>query len=203
MRHKAGKSYLVIHHKEYYGMSREGLFVRVDLRLWYLTTIFPTPTLPNFPDRLPHLKTNVDKYKWFGVVQIKITLLDSIARHYYYFDRAWWRHQMETIFPRNWPFVRGIHRGPVTRSFDVYFDLRPNTRLSKQSWGWWFETPSRPLWRHRNGNEILREKAIIYALCYVITVWCRYNAVNFIQNSHKRPRHYSDGCNILLYWTAL
>ena len=21
-------------------------------------------------------------------------------------------------------------------------------RLSKQSWGWWFETPSRPLWRH-------------------------------------------------------
>ena len=40
---------------------------------------------------------------------------------------------------------------PVTRSFGVYFDLRPNKGLSKQSWGWWFETPSRPLWRHRNG----------------------------------------------------
>ena len=39
---------------------------------------------------------------------------------------------------------------PVTRSFDVYFDLRPNERLSKQSWGWWFETLSRSLWRHRN-----------------------------------------------------
>ena len=39
---------------------------------------------------------------------------------------------------------------PVTRSFDVYFDLRPNKRLSKQSWSWWFETPSRPFWRHRN-----------------------------------------------------
>ena len=38
---------------------------------------------------------------------------------------------------------------PVTRSFDVSFDLRPNKRLSKHSWGWWFETPSRPLWRHR------------------------------------------------------
>ena len=24
---------------------------------------------------------------------------------------------------------------PVTRSFDVFFDLRPNKRLSKQSWG--------------------------------------------------------------------
>ena len=41
---------------------------------------------------------------------------------------------------------------PVTRSFDVYFDLRPNERLSKQWWGWWFETLSRSLWRHRNGG---------------------------------------------------
>ena len=39
---------------------------------------------------------------------------------------------------------------PVTRSFDVFFDLRPNKRLSKQSWGWWFETLSRSLWRHCN-----------------------------------------------------
>ena len=39
---------------------------------------------------------------------------------------------------------------PVTRSFDVFFDLRPNKRLSKHWWGWWFETPSCPLWRHCN-----------------------------------------------------
>ena len=39
---------------------------------------------------------------------------------------------------------------PVTRSFDVFFDLRLNIRLSKQSWGWWFETLSRSLWRHCN-----------------------------------------------------
>ena len=38
---------------------------------------------------------------------------------------------------------------PVTRSFDIYFDLRPNERLSKQSLGWRFETLSPPLWRHR------------------------------------------------------
>ena len=29
---------------------------------------------------------------------------------------------------------------PVTRSFDVFFDLRQNKWLSKQSWGWWCET---------------------------------------------------------------
>ena len=40
---------------------------------------------------------------------------------------------------------------PVTRSFDVFFDIRLNKRLSKQPWGWWFETPSWPLWRHGNG----------------------------------------------------
>ena len=39
---------------------------------------------------------------------------------------------------------------PVTRNFDVFFDLRLNKRLSKQPWGWWFETPSRPLWHHCN-----------------------------------------------------
>ena len=44
---------------------------------------------------------------------------------------------------------------PVTRSFDVFFDLRLNKRLSKQSWGWWFETLSRPLWRHSNALETL------------------------------------------------
>ena len=37
---------------------------------------------------------------------------------------------------------------PMTRSFDVFFDLLLNKPLSKQSWGWRFETTSRPLWRH-------------------------------------------------------
>ena len=66
-----------------------------------------------------------------------------------------WKH-----FPRYLPFVRGIHRSsvnsphkwPVTRSFDVFFDLRPNKRLSKQSWGWCFKTPSRLLWLHCKGS---------------------------------------------------
>ena len=70
---------------------------------------------------------------------------------------SWWRHQMETFsallaicagnspVPGEFPTQR-----PVTRSFDVYFDLRPDKRLSKHSWGWWFETLSHSLWRHRN-----------------------------------------------------
>ena len=42
---------------------------------------------------------------------------------------------------------------PVTRSFDVFFDLRMNKRLSKQWWGWWFETLLDHLWRHCNVNK--------------------------------------------------
>ena len=43
---------------------------------------------------------------------------------------------------------------PVTRSFDVFFDLRLNKRLSKQSWGWWCETQSGSLWRHCNVTKM-------------------------------------------------
>ena len=73
----------------------------------------------------------------------------------WYDDVIKWKH-----FPRYWPFVRGNSpapsefptQRPVTRSFDVFFDLGLNKRLSKQSWGWWFETLSRSLWCHRNGK---------------------------------------------------
>ena len=40
---------------------------------------------------------------------------------------------------------------PITKASDeglgVFFDLCLNMRLSKQSWGWWPETPSSSLWR--------------------------------------------------------
>ena len=70
---------------------------------------------------------------------------------------SWWRHQMEAfsalldLCVGNSPVTGGFPtQRPVTQSFDVFFDLRPNKWLSKQSWGWWFETLSRSLWRHSN-----------------------------------------------------
>ena len=70
---------------------------------------------------------------------------------------SWWCHQMETfsallaLCAEN-SSVTGefLSQRPVTRSSDAFFDLHLNKRLSKLSWGWWFETPSRPLWRHCN-----------------------------------------------------
>ena len=69
----------------------------------------------------------------------------------------WWRHQMETFSallalcagnsPVNGEFPT---QRPVTRSFDVFFDLRLNKQLSKQWWGWWSGTPTRSFWRQCN-----------------------------------------------------
>ena len=79
-----------------------------------------------------------------------------------------WRH-----FPCYWPFVRGIHRSPVPsqrpvkRCFDVFFDLRLNKRLSKQSWGWWFETPSHSLWRHCNEYNMQYIKIFYHTIIFL------------------------------------
>ena len=54
-------------------------------------------------------------------------------------------------FAVNSPFTGEFSsQRPVTRSYDVFSDLRLNKWLNTQSWGWWFETPSGSLWRHRN-----------------------------------------------------
>ena len=71
----------------------------------------------------------------------------------------WWRHQLEifsallALCARNSPVTGEFPtQRPVTRIFDVFFDLCLNKRLSKQSWGWWLETPSRSLWRYNKAS---------------------------------------------------
>ena len=72
---------------------------------------------------------------------------------------------------------------PVTRSFDVFFDLGLNKRLSKQSWGWWYETPSRSLWRHCNDT---------LWLLLTISIWAD-QALVICHNQHMR------GCFIAIF----
>ena len=64
-----------------------------------------------------------------------------------------WKH-----FPRYWPFVRGIHRSPVNSphkgqwrgTLMVFFICVWINGWVNQSWGWWLQAPSRPLWHHCN-----------------------------------------------------
>ena len=62
---------------------------------------------------------------------------------------------------------------PVTRSFDVFFHLCLNKWLSKQSWGWWFETPSRSFWRHRHESSMDRARA-----------YCRMSVMHYLKQSY-------------------
>ena len=119
---------------------------------------------------------------WVPIVHLLVSPGDQEHRFV-----IWWRHQMETFsallaicagnspVPGEFPTQR-----PVTRSFDVFFDLRPNKQLSKQ---WWFGTQSCPWWRHRNelnGGAHLRYQALLsiypcYALSSPVLCWYKGN----------------------------
>ena len=111
---------------------------------------------------------------------------------------TWWRHQMETfssllaICAGNSPVPGDLPtQRPVTRNFEVFFDLRPNKLLSKQSWCWWFETPSRPLWRHRNGNA-----TSVYSWCKIHSI--NIEIVNQWSNSRQMSPHDDTHSKIML-----
>ena len=105
---------------------------------------------------------------WIFIISKRSLICSLVTAHRRLLEEKWglrwWRHQMETfssllaICEGNSP-VTGefLSQRPVTRSFGVFFDLRLNKRLSKQSWHRWFETPSRSLWRHCNGY-VLKNK---------------------------------------------
>ena len=93
---------------------------------------------------------------------------------------TWWRHQMEifsallALYARNSPVPAEFPaQRRVTPSFEVFFNLRLNKRLRKQSWGWWFETLLHPLWRQC--NEVIAtyfctsHDSCAFVLC---TKWC-------------------------------
>ena len=84
---------------------------------------------------------------------------------------------------------------PVTRGFDVFFDLRLYKQLSKESWGWWFETPSRPLWRHCNvGSEFMawvrNNSHIVYSTVYSGEDQRKHQSsasLAFVRGIHRSP----------------
>ena len=107
---------------------------------------------------------------------------------------------MET-FPRYWPIVRGIHRSPVNsphkgqwRGALVFFFTFALTKpLSKQSWSWWFKTPSRSLWHH------------CYDLMICSSNWeCLFISVNKLSDACFFKNQYSISCPIqwLVYMNA-
>ena len=110
----------------------------------------------SYKSKRPFIIKNGSCFDWYDIIR---TSYFPILTNYRYFSKSvWyddvikWKH-----FQNCWPFAGGIHWSPVNfphkgqwRGALMFFYLRLNKRLSKQSWGWWFETVSHPLWRHRN-----------------------------------------------------
>ena len=106
---------------------------------------------------------------------------------------SWWRHQMETffallsIYAGNSPITGEFPaQRPVTRSFDVFFDMRLDERLSKQSRGWWFETPSCSSWRKSNVWSLFKCRHISKTLGGHHELYCRMMENVFVDITIKR-----------------
>ena len=115
---------------------------------------------------------------------------------------SWRRHQKETfsalldLCAGNSPFTAEFPlQRSVMRSFDVFFDLRLNKRLSKQSLGWWFEKPSRPLWRHYN---VIAEIST-WLTDFILSIKWWFDFKQEIYLGRERPKYLWKVLNILLY----
>ena len=62
-------------------------------------------------------------------------------------------------------------QGPVARNSDVFFNLRLNKRLSKQSRRRSFEAQSRPSWRHCNVRAPVTEDFSIFTRDLMHSLW--------------------------------
>ena len=86
------------------------------------------------------------------------------------------------------------HRWIPTKASDAelwcFFDLRMSKRLSEHSRGWWFETPSRPLWRHCNGYPV----SIICSYTYLCRQTNSYNTILWnLAITRVHPKNYAHG----------
>ena len=90
-----------------------------------------------------------------------------VAENYYHDDVIKWKlvFVLLVLCAGNSPVtVEFPTQRPVTRSFDNFFDLCLNQRLSKQWKRRWFETPSRSLWRHLASKYHLGHRWFISSL---------------------------------------
>ena len=123
------------------------------------------------------------------------------------FWKSWWRHQME-IYSVLQAFCAGNSpvtgelpaQRPVTRSFDAFFDLHLNKRLSTQSRRWWFGTPPRSLSHRCNGvwKTLVKWRPRLKSLMQSSEVWIRIfqdccpdddTIISFTQMRKFRPNY--------------
>ena len=102
--------------------------------------------------------TSFSHLQWAKTVQLVGGSHDDVIKwkHFRVTGNLWREFTVTGEFPA---------QKPVTRIFDVFIHLRLNKQLSKQWYGWWFDTPSHPLGRHCNGMLIY----VVFCLGWPLT----------------------------------
>ena len=101
---------------------------------------------------------------------------------FYFRSLTWQSVRMMTSSNGNSVRVTGLLCGeftghkwiPLTEASDAevwWFNLRLNKRLNTQSWGWWFETSSHPLWHHCDGKFVFPYKEISHPFHKSLIRW--------------------------------
>ena len=83
----------------------------------------------------PHVTCGWDSHHLYGMMRPHMETFSALLA------LCVWKSPVTGEFPS---------QRPVTWGYNIFFDLRLNKRLSKESGRRWFETPSRSLWRHYN-----------------------------------------------------
>ena len=159
-------------------------------RLIYLWSSLPGKVWSLVLEAEPQVRpgTHYTKVLWaYGWNHAKILSRDDVIK---------WKH-FRVTGPLCWEFTGPGEfptQRPVTRSFDVFFDLRLNKRLSKQPWGWWFETPSWSLWRQCNVIYSILYQWYSQHICgnmYKISVFIQKLACEFIKRLWNMSNYYA------------
>ena len=128
---------------------------------------------------------------------------------------SWWCHQMETFSALLALCVGNSQvigefpsQRPVTQSFDIFFDLRLNKWLGKQSIRHWLEMPLHSLWRPCNVGIKIPAATWHDMDCYYCDYW--KNVMKFgedikISMEHSKFPNYGHGFrldNVLLWFVV-
>ena len=127
----------------------------------YIIITLPTfwPEMPRFPSTRSNLRPQCD-------IKYAISPL------------TWWHHQMKTFSAllafcsRNSPVTGEFPaQRPVTRSFDVFFDLCLNRRMSKQLWGW-------RGWRRHHAHY---DVTVMNPIPVLLMILCRFYCIRYVR----------------------
>ena len=134
---------------------------------------------------------NKTKRIFYFILHVRlIPNIQVVTSNYDTLDRFTWQSVTKSLHL----IFTGPRRIPHIKASDAeLWCFLWSARLSKQSWGWWFETPSCSLWRHCNADAHLKHANLMQSdaqLRRVISMYwahwcCQVKPTHCIPHRHQ------------------